>query len=87
MKFNDGEKKFILKETFKPLLPDDVLYRKKMGFSVPLARWFREHIKCLAERYLLNENAGLAEFVKLSSCARVVWDEQRPLDGVSSNNT
>lgn len=84
MKFNDGEKKFILKETFKPLLPDDVLYRKKMGFSVPLARWFREHIKCLAERYLLNENAGLAQFVKLS-VVREWWDEHQATTHDHSN--
>ena len=25
----------------EPYLPHDVLYRKKMGFSVPLAAWFR----------------------------------------------
>jgi asparagine synthase (glutamine-hydrolysing) len=25
----------------EPHLPHDVLYRPKMGFAVPLARWFR----------------------------------------------
>lgn len=29
----------------EPLLPDDVLYRPKMGFAVPLARWFRGPLK------------------------------------------
>jgi asparagine synthase (glutamine-hydrolysing) len=33
--------KMILKKAFEPLLPDEVLYRPKMGFSVPLAKWFR----------------------------------------------
>ncbi len=36
-----GEGKFLLKKAMEPLLPHDVLYRPKMGFSVPLARWFR----------------------------------------------
>ena len=31
----------MLKKSLEPLLPNDVLYRQKMGFSVPLARWFR----------------------------------------------
>jgi asparagine synthase (glutamine-hydrolysing) len=59
MKFKNGEKKHILKEAFKPMLPDDILYRKKMGFSVPLASWFRHEIKELAQRYLIEQAQGL----------------------------
>ena len=31
----------MLKRAMEPLLPNDVLYRPKMGFSVPLASWLR----------------------------------------------
>jgi asparagine synthase (glutamine-hydrolysing) len=41
LKLRDGEGKFLLKKSLEPLLPRDVLYRRKMGFAVPLARWFR----------------------------------------------
>ena len=30
-----------LKKALEPHLPNEVLYRPKMGFSVPLANWFR----------------------------------------------
>ena len=33
------------KKALEPLLPNDVLYRPKMGFAVPLARWFRGPLK------------------------------------------
>jgi asparagine synthase (glutamine-hydrolysing) len=33
--------KWIVKEAFKDLLPDEVVNRKKMGFGVPLGAWFR----------------------------------------------
>ena len=59
MKFKNGEKKHILKEAFKPMLPNNILYRKKMGFSVPLASWFRHEIKELAQRYLIEQAQGL----------------------------
>lgn len=36
---NNG--KAFFKKAMEPRLPDDVLYRPKMGFAVPLARWFR----------------------------------------------
>jgi asparagine synthase (glutamine-hydrolysing) len=41
MKIRGGEGKYVLKKAFEPLLPHDVLYRPKMGFSVPLANWLR----------------------------------------------
>lgn len=41
MKVRGGEGKFLFKKAMEPALPSDILYRPKMGFSVPLARWFR----------------------------------------------
>ena len=41
LKMRGRESKFLLKKAMEPHLPDDVLYRPKMGFAVPLARWFR----------------------------------------------
>ena len=40
-KMRDGEAKFLLKKSMEPHLPHDVMYRPKMGFSIPLAAWFR----------------------------------------------
>ena len=41
VKLRGGEGKWLLKKSMEPHLPNDILYRPKMGFSVPLARWFR----------------------------------------------
>lgn len=41
LKINGGEGKHVFKKAFEPLLPHDILYRPKMGFSVPLASWLR----------------------------------------------
>jgi asparagine synthase (glutamine-hydrolysing) len=76
MKFKNGEKKHILKEAFKPLLPDDVLYRKKMGFSVPLATWFREHIKAIAEHYFFAHTSGIHAYFKTATIQQW-WDEHQ----------
>ena len=45
LKIRGQETKFLLKKSMEPYLPSDVLYRPKMGFSVPLARWFRGPLK------------------------------------------
>jgi asparagine synthase (glutamine-hydrolysing) len=40
-KVRGGEGKYLLKKAMEPHLPHEILYRPKMGFAVPLARWFR----------------------------------------------
>jgi asparagine synthase (glutamine-hydrolysing) len=40
-KMRGSEGKYLLKKTMEPHLPQDIMYRPKMGFAVPLARWFR----------------------------------------------
>jgi asparagine synthase (glutamine-hydrolysing) len=58
-KYRNGEKKYLLKEVFKPFIPDSLLYRKKMGFSTPLDEWFRGELKELSESLLLRAKFGL----------------------------
>lgn len=41
LKVRGQEGKYLLKKAMEPHLPHDIMYRPKMGFAVPLARWFR----------------------------------------------
>ena len=41
LKVRGQEGKVLLKKSMEPYLPHEVMYRPKMGFAVPLARWFR----------------------------------------------
>ncbi|MEE9423497.1 MAG: XrtA/PEP-CTERM system amidotransferase [Methylococcales bacterium] len=45
LKLNKGEGKYIFKKSLESRLPNDILYRPKMGFGVPLASWFRGPLK------------------------------------------
>jgi asparagine synthase (glutamine-hydrolysing) len=54
LKMRGSESKFVLKKAMEPHLPDDVLYRPKMGFAVPLARWFRGPLRQRMRSALLN---------------------------------
>lgn len=49
------EGKFLLKKAMEPKLPTDVLYRPKMGFAVPLARWFRGPLRERVRESILGE--------------------------------
>ena len=48
--------KYILKKAMEPLLPQDILYRPKQGFAIPLNRWFRRELKDLAYDLVIASN-------------------------------
>lgn len=45
LKVRGQEGKYLLKKAMEPHLSQEILYRPKMGFAVPLARWFRGPLK------------------------------------------
>jgi asparagine synthase (glutamine-hydrolysing) len=55
LKLKGGEGKYIFKKAMEPLLPNDVLYRKKMGFAVPLNAWFRGPLKQKIEQMVQGD--------------------------------
>jgi asparagine synthase (glutamine-hydrolysing) len=52
LKLNNGKTKYILKETFKDLLPPSIYRRPKAGFEVPISRWLKNELKFLIDQYL-----------------------------------
>jgi asparagine synthase (glutamine-hydrolysing) len=76
LKLKAGEKKYILKETFKQLLPHDILYRKKMGFSTPLASWLRGELKHLATTKLFAKNAGIYQYFQQNMVEKL-WEQHQ----------
>ncbi|WP_430386133.1 XrtA/PEP-CTERM system amidotransferase [Blastomonas fulva] len=41
MRVRGGQGKWLMKRAMRGTLPDDILYRPKMGFVSPIAQWFR----------------------------------------------
>lgn len=55
VKIKSRECKYILKKAMEPHLPHDVLYRRKMGFAVPLASWLRGPLRKQVDQRILGE--------------------------------
>ena len=49
--------KYILKKAYEDILPKEILYRKKMGFPVPLNNWFGGQFNEYAKKILLSAEA------------------------------
>jgi len=54
-KLQGGEGKYIFKKSLEGRLPEDILYRPKMGFGVPLGNWFRGELKQNIRDAVLSE--------------------------------
>jgi asparagine synthase (glutamine-hydrolysing) len=55
LKIQGQDGKYLLKKAMEPRLPSEVLYRPKMGFAVPLARWFRGPLRARVRESVLGE--------------------------------
>jgi asparagine synthase (glutamine-hydrolysing) len=62
MKLKGLQRKYILLETFKDLLPSSLHLRPKQGFEVPISAWLKNELKDMLEDYLspqLLEEQGI----------------------------
>jgi asparagine synthase (glutamine-hydrolysing) len=54
LKLRNREGKYVFKRALRSRLPDNILYRPKMGFAVPLASWFRGPLRERVRSSLLD---------------------------------
>jgi asparagine synthase (glutamine-hydrolysing) len=65
--------KYIFKKAMAPVLPQEILERKKQGFAVPLDRWFREDLRDLTYEALFSSNDGILN----PSFLRKIWGQHQ----------
>jgi asparagine synthase (glutamine-hydrolysing) len=76
LKLRGLEGKWLLKKSMEPYLPRDVLYRPKMGFAVPLARWFRGPLRERVRDALLGDRLLDTGFFDRATIAQMIDHHQ-----------
>jgi asparagine synthase (glutamine-hydrolysing) len=51
-KYNQGQKKYILKEIVHQYIPKEMMERPKMGFAIPIAKWMTNELKDYLNTYI-----------------------------------
>ncbi len=74
LKLKGTKAKFILKTAFKDLLPAPIFKRKKMGFGVPVSRWFRNELKDYVYEILLEPRTLSRGYFKREAVERLLND-------------
>lgn len=73
-KLHGFKRKWLLKKAFAGLLPDEILYRNKRGFQIPVAQWLRGRMRPLMED-LLSESTLKAQGIFNYQAVRALMDE------------
>ena len=68
LKLHNGKGKYIFKKALERVLPRDVLVRKKKGFSVPVAEWFRGPLKESAYNSIFEGKDDLLDSRFIKTC-------------------
>jgi asparagine synthase (glutamine-hydrolysing) len=84
LKVHGGQGKYVFKSAFEPLLPHDLLYRPKMGFSVPLAKWLRGPLAQRMRESVLSDRMKASGFFNTSTLHTLV---QQHLGGQHDHST
>ena len=50
-------KKYLLKKTMKGIVPSEIINRRKMGFGLPVGKWFRNELKDFLQETLLSKDS------------------------------
>jgi asparagine synthase (glutamine-hydrolysing) len=82
MKLKGTTTKYIFKKAMEGILPNEILYRPKRGFAIPLGRWFRGQLSLYVRDLLLSRTSLNRGLFRKSYIERLIElnDRGRPLD-------
>jgi asparagine synthase (glutamine-hydrolysing) len=68
------QSKFILKKAFEDFLPGSIFKRKKMGFCVPVSKWFRNELRNYIYEILMDRRTVNRGYFKREAVKRLLND-------------
>ncbi|MEZ6108106.1 MAG: asparagine synthase (glutamine-hydrolyzing) [Pirellulaceae bacterium] len=76
-KLRGRQGKWLLRRAFADWLPDSIWRRKKMGFGVPLAPWFRQELRDLLESSLGQHQARIYQWLRPEAVRELIDQHQK----------
>lgn len=73
MKLKNGQGKYIFKRALQGTVPSEILTRRKRGFAIPVAEWFRTDLKSFAHEKLFDRKDEYLNPAFLNRC----WSEHQ----------
>ena len=80
LKVRNGETKYILKKALLDIIPRENLYRPKVGFTIPLGKWFKQELHQYASHLLLTKGSKTRHILKYSYVKQMVESNNQKQD-------
>lgn len=77
LKLKNGTTKYIMKKSLEGILPGNILYRKKMGFGVPLVHWFKGDLVDYSRDILFSTAARQRGFFNMHQIEKLLDQHQK----------
>ncbi|MEM6469558.1 MAG: asparagine synthase (glutamine-hydrolyzing) [Planctomycetota bacterium] len=71
-KFRGKRGKLLLEDAFGSLIPKSIFKRRKMGFGIPIASWFRDQLRPMVHDLLLAGDARISPYFRADVVERLV---------------
>jgi asparagine synthase (glutamine-hydrolysing) len=67
-------RKWLIKQIAEKYLPRHIIYRRKVGFAVPLARWFRGKLRSMCYDYICQRTGLFSEVLVRKQLEKILDD-------------
>ncbi|HZP01024.1 MAG TPA: asparagine synthase (glutamine-hydrolyzing) [Terriglobia bacterium] len=71
--------KVLLRQALKPYVPEEVLRRRKVGFTLPIGAWFRKSLKSMVADLVLSREAQARGYFDVANMEQIVREH---FDGI-----
>ncbi|MFH1249403.1 MAG: asparagine synthase (glutamine-hydrolyzing) [archaeon] len=72
LKLNNGIGKYILKKSLEKRLPKERIYQKKIGFTVPINKWFRKDLNSYVADSIIDDSNIIGKFFDVSKVKKMI---------------
>lgn len=80
LKIKKGETKYIFKKAVEKIIPKKNIYRKKLGFGLPLHKWFGGKLNGYAKSVLVNKKSLINNYFEEDYIKMIVNDNNKTED-------
>ncbi len=84
MKLRGSQRKYLLKQVARRLLPAEIIDRKKQGFPIPIERWLRKEARPMMQDLLSTETLERRGLFNVSFVEQLIREH---VSGYSDNST
>lgn len=74
LKYSNSVGKILLRKAFENILPKEIIFKRKQGFTPPDKTWYRLQLKDYIERLLLSKKSVLTEYIDRNAIKKILHE-------------